>query len=184
MLSKSALENLFHGLIAELTGLPPELARPRWQPGGGPALPEDAVTWAAFGITQAASVNFPAWVQTGPDTGKLTLCRDLTLLVSFYGPEAEALASGLEAALHLDWNRRGLRENGISLVCSEGMTLMPEPSPAGWLNRADLSLRFGLLDSREYAASSLLDMDGELLTDKQNGALPRPPLGPLAPDPL
>jgi hypothetical protein len=164
-MDKTALEMVFHALIVSLTGLPGALVRPMRQAEGGPSVPEKSVTWAAFGFTGFSSQGFPSLTQAG-EKSRLDTYRDLTLLVSFYGPEAQDLARLCDDGLYTSAHRAVLRQNGLAFVRREGLVLMPEPSPAGWLERADLLLQFTLHSRREYDQPSLLSADVGIKTDK------------------
>jgi hypothetical protein len=142
-MSRREIENLVHGLISGLTGIPGPLVRPRWQP-DPPAQPENTVNWCAFGIMQRDMHNFPQLVHdpSGDGRGELHAHETLRCLASFYGPDAEDNALALRNGLHIGQNREPLYLAGMAFVEAGPLLYLPEIKNTAWRARCDLPLVF------------------------------------------
>lgn len=139
--SRERTEDVLHGLIVGLTGLPGSLLRPRWQ-SKTPTLPGPDVTWGAFGITSRDMPNFPQVVQLDDDRAQVLVHETLQVLVSFYGPGAEDMAVLLRDALHVSQNREPLYRQGMAFVQAGSVISVPELVAMRWISRVDIPLTF------------------------------------------
>jgi hypothetical protein len=142
-MSRRDIESLIHALISGLTGIPGSLVRPRWQP-DPPTQPGNAVNWAAFGIIQRETLNFPQLVHdpVGDGRGELHVHETLRCLASFYGPDAEDKALALRNGLHIGQNREPLYHAGMAFVEAGALVYLPEIRSMEWRARCDLPLVF------------------------------------------
>lgn len=132
-------EDVLHDLIAALTGLPGNLVRPRWQP--RPAkTPGPGTSWCALGVTARTSPG--SQVRVDADDIRVETHEVLDVLVSFYGPQAPALALAVREGLRVSLNREGLRAANMAFVGAGQMVRAPELVNTAWLNRVDLPLTF------------------------------------------
>jgi hypothetical protein len=160
---QAALEDVFHDLIAGITGLPGDMVRPRWQrePGNTPALADN---WCAFGVISYELKNFPEIKHHAEEEGhdEVIATDQITLLTSFFGPAGVDLALGLRDGIHLPQNRFSLRPNGLAFTKILSLQNVPEIMGTGWRRRTDLHLSFVRETRRKFAVLNLLDASADL----------------------
>jgi hypothetical protein len=139
-----AWENFLHDLVAGVTGLPPDLVRPRWQP-EPPNMPTFDTNWVAFGISEVF-LDFEPWMGNDPHgnngLGQVMLQEHEvdTVMCSFYGPNAGQYASFMRRGLYIWQNRAVLRANGCGLVEVTSLNRAPELYMNQWVNRIDTNI--------------------------------------------
>ena len=176
---RMSVEDVLHDLFAGITGLAPELVRPRWQPEPPnqpeatnqpepPSLPDATVNWCAFGIMDRTPQNLPEIIHHGENGGhdEIIDFEQLDVLVSFYGPNAEDLARATRTGLYVPQNRAILRPNNLAFVKAVAITYVPEVVQYNWLARADLALVFTHRTARTYAVLNLEKSVGFIDTDR------------------
>jgi hypothetical protein len=164
-LGQTALEDTLQAVVAGVTGLAPQLVRPRWQP-KPPTAPDRAVTWCAVGVTDMLpGVSSVSHSGAGDGTGVVTAWWPLTLLTTFYGPQAQAQALRLAAGLTLGQNRVALRDAGLALTSVGAPRLAPELRDGIWLPRVDLEITLTWETRAEYGVCNLTAATGEIVTD-------------------
>lgn len=135
--------------------------RPRWQP-EPPNLPATGKDWAAFGVVKRASDTF-ASVQHFADADKgfdeLQRHEELDVLVSFYGPNADALAMAVRDNSQIHQNQEALLLAGMGLIETSEITTVPSLMKNKWLYRADITVRIRRAISRQYRVQDLLVAD-------------------------
>lgn len=132
------LEDALHDMVCGLTGLAGSLVRPRWQP-LPPAAPGSGVDWCAVGIMAEGAPGGAAWHADG--LTRLEVHETLTVMCSFYGPRARALARALRDGLWIEQNRAMLRESAnLALVRVGDIIPAPELVNTRWLRRQDVTL--------------------------------------------
>lgn len=135
---EEGLEDALHDMVCGLTGLGGRLVRPRWQP-KPPAAPGPAVDWCAVGIIGQAAPGGAAWHEGGQT--RLEAYETLTVMCSFYGPRARALARALRDGLWIEQNRAMIRESAnMALVRVGDIIPAPELVDGRWLRRQDVTL--------------------------------------------
>ncbi|WP_142850864.1 hypothetical protein [Telmatospirillum sp. J64-1] len=151
-LSREALEDVIHDLLAGLTGLEGALIRPRYQP-KPPPQPKPEVDWCAFGITEAA----PEGTQLiqGDGAAVLHSQASLTVALSFYGPGGDVLAGRVRAGLQIAQNREGLRAAGLAYVSAGAIIAGAELVGGSWLPRFDLTLTLRQAEALAVAIENL-----------------------------
>lgn len=144
-----------------------KLFRPRWQP-EPPNLPDG--NWAAFGITRRRGDTFAVEKHIEVEQGMDEIHRheEIDVLVSFYGPGADANASALREGMQVSQNREPLMRQGMGLI--EASEVLPVPSTVKqrWLYRSDITVRLRREIVRAYPVLHLLAADGTL---KANAAI-------------
>lgn len=162
----AALDAILQSLIVGLTGLPGSMIRPRWQP-TVPKQPEPSVNWCAIGVTEDDSDDYPAIVHIGAGDGRDQFYQNETLsvLASFYGPNAQSYAKIARNGLYIAQNREALTAAGLDVKGAKKIVSAPEMINLQWVKRYDLNMHFSRQVSRTYAVLNLLSSDGTLETD-------------------
>ena len=167
---REELENVFHDLIAGITGLPAKLVRPRYQPKGIKTPPPSA-NWCAFVVTAASTPGSGRAMRAvqhqaeGDGHDELLSDKPLDLLVSMYGPEAWEIMERLLDGLSIWQNRELLRRNGLGFVRHSPVTHVPEQESFGWLERWDCTLTFNRMTRRRYEVQNIVEAAPIIVTE-------------------
>lgn len=162
------LEDLFADLLAGITGIDPDLVRPRWQT-VVPKQPPANIDWLAFGIKDMTPDASPA-LQHDPEAaagdGADTYARhsDFEILLSAYGPNGMAYASMVQDGLCVPQNIEFLRTNLITYVNSGTIRNVPEKVNEQWIRRWDVLLHFRRKVERSYPVENILTADFGITT--------------------
>src|SRR5215467_1338260 len=107
-------ENFLHDWFAGVTGLPPDLVRPRWQ-FEPPLRPDINVDWMAFGTTSTRVDPYPVFIHVDKGHGydALQEMEECDILCSFYGPHNERIQSICRRGIWVDQNLAILRANAV-----------------------------------------------------------------------
>ncbi|GHV49918.1 hypothetical protein FACS1894216_01160 [Synergistales bacterium] len=169
-ITRIQLENLWHDVIAGLTGIPGKFVRPAFQEDPG-ATPGSAATWAAFQIKNDDANNYPHEQHYGEGDGE-SVVYDQTgknVLISFYGADADDKADIFRRALHIRQNRDALRASGVAVTWVDAPMQMPELVNDKWLRRVDLTVHAVIDIAGAYQIRNLLRADGVLWADLHDG---------------
>jgi hypothetical protein len=163
-----ALAQQIQATVAGISGLPGNLVRPRWQP-DPPAQPPKATDWCAVGITTTKSEPFTTSVHNGAGNGgdgTSTEYRDveMTVLASFYGPNAASNAAILRDGFAIQQNRAAMLMLGLAFVRPERLTNASGLVNAENLNRYDLEFTIRRRDARTYAVPNIRTAIGTIET--------------------
>jgi hypothetical protein len=164
------LEDLWQGVISQLSTLPGNLVRPAFQEDPGPT-PGASVTWAAFQIMNGDATNYPVEQHYGEGDGE-SIIYDQTqknVLVSVYGPGADDVADALRRGLHIRQNRDSLRMSGVAVTWVDAPIQLPELVNGKWLRRVDLLIHSVIDIAGAYQILNLLRADGVILADVHMG---------------
>ena len=165
----AALQNM----IATLGGLPGTLVRPRWQP-MPPSQPDAKVTWASVGIIKTEADDYPFILHdgttqlvgaVGPGVDRMQRHSTVTVLVTFYGPEAERAAGSMRDGLYIPQNYEPLVAVGLKLRNIEDLARLPEQVNNQWIDRFDVQLEFRHQIDRTYPILNLDGADVVIKTD-------------------
>jgi hypothetical protein len=160
-------------MIATLGGLPGTLVRPRWQP-MPPAQPPAGTTWAAVGITRAEADNYPFILHdgatqivgaSGPGADRMQRHSTITVLVTFYGPEAERAAGAMRDGLYVQQNWEPLAAVGLKFRDIRDLARLPELVNQQWIDRFDVQIDFRHQIDRTYPILNLDGADVVIRTD-------------------
>jgi hypothetical protein len=161
----AALAAIFQTLVAGLTGMPPTLIFPRWQP-VPPTMPVPGTDWCAIGITSYHGYDYPFWTQDTVTYGTAHRYERVDVLATFYGPSSSYNAGVLRDALYLNWNARLLEFNtGIKLRSADEIVHLGEEVNAAMLQRSDLPLSFVRMVERSYAITAVGAVPVNFITD-------------------
>ncbi|WP_413207764.1 hypothetical protein [Rhodospirillum sp. A1_3_36] len=136
-LTAHAQEDAICETIAALSGLSGGMVRPRWQP-KPPPQPAEHENWCAFGVIDEQ----PEGISLSHKPGLSVLHSEdrLTIMASFYGPEAHAKAKAVKLGLAVKQNREGLWRAGMVLVKVGGLVAAPDLVGQKWVGRQDLTV--------------------------------------------
>lgn len=159
--------------IVALTGIPGTLVRPRWQP-MPPAAPSAETTWAAVGITHLEADDYPYILHDGvaqlagapgPGVDRMQRHATLTVLATFYGPEAEDVAGMFRDGLYHPQNWEPLAAVGMKLRGVHDLARNAEFVNQQWIDRLDIRLEMRGQIDRVYPVFNLNGADLVLRTD-------------------
>jgi hypothetical protein len=163
--NEAQLENFFHDVIAGVVDMDPTLVRPRWQP-QPPTTPEFNIDWCGFGIThrEADATAYVAHVNVPDGVGYDIFQRmeRLTVMASFYGPNAEDNAALLRDGVFIDQNRALFRANGLGLIEVDDIMKSAELFRQQYRDRADLMLYLRREVRRTYQVRNILRARGPI----------------------
>ena len=164
--------------LSTLTGLPGTLVRPRWQP-MPPSQPPADVTWASLGIMRVEADNYAylrhdgavrlPWA-AGPGVDRMQRHVTLTILVTFYGPEAETCAGAMRDGMCVQQNWEPLSKLGLKPYDMEDLARAPELVNQQWIDRMDVSIRLRRQVDRVYPILNLDGADVNIRRDTGDGA--------------
>ncbi len=136
-LNGDALDDLFQGVLAGITGIDGNYIRPRWQP-EPPIQPDFNVDWIAFGVAITKDDTFPYIGHDGVnDVDIVERDQTLTILHSFYGPNGMNFAGMYNTGIQVEQNRDALTAVGIKLVECQEVTTLPALLKEKWVKRYD-----------------------------------------------
>ena len=164
-LEDAELEALLQQMIAGISGLPVNMVRSRWQPAATPPAATD--NWCAVGITSQAN-DAGAVIRHDPaGDGKdvYTRQQELTLLCSFYGPNAMRYAHLLVDGLCIPQNNEVIGAQGMHVVEAEAVRTLSETVNQQVVLRYELSIRLRRRIERSYPVLHLLSARLSTATD-------------------
>lgn len=165
-LEDAALDDFFQKIVVGITGIPGNLARPRYQP-EPVARPTIDTNWCAVGLfDQVGEEN--AYTHRDEQTGVYVMSRqeELNFLCSFYGPNAREYASRLRDGLSIAQNREQLFLNGMGFISCGKLQKMTELVQEQYYQRIDVMIYIRRVVARTYSVPSVLSSSGTV-TDGQ-----------------
>lgn len=131
------LEDLLQAHVVGITGLAPEMVRPRWQP-TVPRTPEIGVNWCSIGVVSSDQPDSPYFDQD-EDSTTSSNHEDIEVMATFYGIDGEAMAKRFRNGLAIPQNNQQLRQHRMTFV--RCMPLRPSPDLVNqqWVRRYDLA---------------------------------------------
>jgi hypothetical protein len=171
-------ENQINDLVAGITGLPGNKIYPRWQ-FDPPPIPTQSTDWAAVGVTRVDSEGLlSAYVEhvgRAYDEDGEEVSYDghdyvqehevITVLVSFYGPNASKNSRIFRSGLFVAQNWEEARSRGFALVIAGPILAMPELVNNEWYDRRDMELQLRRQVDRVYQVRNILSAQGVLNAD-------------------
>lgn len=151
-LDDDALDAVLQQLVVDVTQLPGTMVRPRWQQaealgpneiGGVPKQPEPGVNWCALGVTEVEQDDGPWLVYDEVNNVEHYWDHEtFSVLVSFYGPNAQSFARLLRAGLNVPQNTEELLPYAIRYLSCGPIRTMNELKNQQWIHRQDITLHF------------------------------------------
>ncbi|MCA7083392.1 hypothetical protein K7G19_07235 [Cupriavidus sp. DB3] len=165
-LEDDALDDLLQEMVAGITGLPPTMVRPRWQP-TVPKQPEPSVNWCALGITTQENDASPAIQHdpTGDGSDVYQRHQDIELLCTFYGPAAKGYAQRLLDGLAIPQNSEQLGLNDMKFVSVGTIRAAPDLVNQQRIRRYDVTVALRRKITRTYPVLNLLSAQVKTETD-------------------
>lgn len=156
----ATLDALLQQLVVGITGLPGNMVRPRWQP-VVPKQPDPSTDWCAIGVTDVDPDDYPAESHDGMGNGSDTQSdhESITVLASFYGPNALANAKQLRSGLYVAQNRDTLVANNLNLKEAKKLIQAPDLINEQWIRRWDLTVIFRRKSVYTYPILNILSAD-------------------------
>jgi hypothetical protein len=155
-----ALDNFLQQMVVGITGIPATLVRPLWQP-EPPNLPTYGTDWVALGIVERDLVrgwNYMSHNPANSGTSESVTWENLTLQVSFYGPDAGLYDGLLRDGLFIEQNQAVLLLNGIGLIEWYQSQVVPVLIKERWWRRIDRHVRFMREIDRVYNIENILSV--------------------------
>lgn len=159
--ARERLEDVWHDVIAGITGLGAKLVRPTHQIDPS-AVPPVRTDWCAFRLEMDGARNFADHVHDGSGEGCDLVIDHMPWRVTafFYGPDAEDLAGALRRGLEIAQNRSALRRAGCAVTSVESPVSVPELDGEIWRRRADLAIHMTVTMASAYGVLNLKDARG------------------------
>lgn len=166
------LRTFLQQIIVGITGLSGQLVFPRWQ-AEEPNQPDFSETWAAIGGVRRTRDDFAAVIHLpGTPDDNFVNSSDLVnrnqildVLVSFYGPEAEAASELFAMGIFLEQNRYQLQVNGFGLVAVEESLVVPALIKERWVNGIDIHFRLRRQQDYLYPVPNVAAVNGTVQDD-------------------
>lgn len=135
----AALDAILQQLIVNLTGLPGNMVRPRWQetPPQEPCLTDN---WAAIGVTTISPDGYTPSITHSASGDTLTRHEKIEVLASFYGPSGQMNAAMARDGIFIDQNMEALKALGFGFVDVGPIRSVPELTNQRWRRRYDFTL--------------------------------------------
>jgi hypothetical protein len=162
-------------MIVGLTGLPGNMVRPRWQP-TVPKQPDPSVNWCAIGVTNSDPDANPTIVHSPTGEGSDMLLRHevLTVLASFYGPNASANAAQARDGLFISQNHAMLTAYSMGLVSVGPKRPAPELVNQQWVRRFDFEIFIRRQIVRTYNVLNILSAQATLEAETETATRTEP----------
>jgi hypothetical protein len=151
-----ALADVLSAVVVGLTGLDPNLVRPRWQP-QPPTQPSATTDWCAIGVTTHTGTDFPQWTQDTDLTATLHRLEMLDVLATFYGPHSSTYAQTLRDGLYMWSNHWQLEQSGLKLHGTDPIAHMGEEVNAQEIQRSDLPISLTRIVDSAIASPTVLE---------------------------
>lgn len=167
----AALDLVLQALVVGVVGLPGNLVRPRWQE-VPPTQPEAGTDWVAIGVTEEdPEPNISLIHNAAGDGSSTSIDVDIiTVLASFYGPNARGNAKTLRTGLMIAQNREFLFNTGLALMEAPSKSrFLPDLVNQKTLRRVDISMRFRRRTVLNWAILNVLQFEGSLITQDGGG---------------
>jgi hypothetical protein len=175
------LDKLFQATVAAITSIDGTLVRPRFQE-IPPTQPPSDVNWCAVGVMTTTPdagpymAQLPAQSPSDDPSTQYIRHEGLNVLLSFYGPNAQANASLLRDGIAVPQNMEALKAQQISLT-EVGPARNASANINGrFLRRWDVAASFRRKIIRVYGIKSFVDVNVHLFDD--TGAVDRTILAP------
>jgi hypothetical protein len=163
-----ALHDVMQAAVVGITGIDGSLVRPRWQP-NPPTQPSKNTDWCAFGIERQTKYDFPVIQHQGAEDGRLgrdVLSRgeSLSVLTSFYGPNAYSLAQRWRDGLYISQNLEQLGARDIKLYETGEIISLPALTNSDFVLRVDLEVTFMRTVTVAYPIRNIVSAEVQLQT--------------------
>lgn len=154
--------------LAGVTGLTPDLVRPRWQP-LPPNRPNGDVTWCAAGVVRREAMDYP-WIAhslgtDGNGIDNMTDWTQLYVMASFYGPLAATYAGKLRRGLYVGQNRDDLYKVGVKVKEVGDANSVPDLVNMQYIDHVDVQIILVREAMTQYAVRNIVEADVVIVTE-------------------
>jgi hypothetical protein len=159
------LEDDLADIVAGITALPRNSVRPRFQEEPPPEPPR-GTNWCAVGpLSEDPEGGLPSIVHHGEGDGEDELRTHpvITVMASFYGPQAYGLATLLRDGLYVSQNHEYLYKVNMGIVDTDAVTNASELVNAKYRKRFDLTFRVRRLVERHYPVLNIAEAGGTFM---------------------
>ena len=156
------LDLIFGDWVSQVTGIPRNLCRRRWQE-SAPTQPPRDTDWCAVGVTQ---LDPDQNMQAGyvDDDYTVRMHETISVLFSFYGLNATQNAMTMRVGLTVSGARDYLTNNGIVFLRSSPPVRVPAIINQLTLMRTDINVQFRRQEKRVFPIKSVLSSQGTIDT--------------------
>lgn len=161
-----ALEDIWHDVLAGITGIGAKLVRPSRQI-NPTRQPKPGVDWIAFEIVRAYGDPVPYVRHDSADDGKDIVIdhQRYSIRAACYGSHSDDTAGKIKRGLWVWQNRSLLRKAGIALQIVDDPQTVPEIDGETWIQRTDIEAVFVVETTGDYAVLNLLRARGQIASD-------------------
>jgi hypothetical protein len=158
--SNDELVTMVIEVLRGVTGMPPGLIRPRWQP-KAPNWPAEGIDWVSVGVVRTVPSDYGG--QTFSDE-KLVHQQHLTVecLLSIYGPSAVRIAGVVRAGLQMTLNQDAIHGIGLAVQDVGATTTLSEEVNSVFIPRLDLPVQFRMVMSTTYNVPEIRKSGGTI----------------------
>lgn len=170
-LADDPLADALQRMVVGVTGLPEPMVRPRFQP-DPPDMPENDQNWCAISVSEMdpPAGNAEQYQDGAADEGQgQTIERGyetMTVLASFYGPNAMRYATRLRDGLLIGQNRDAMQSDGdLSLLWFGTIRNVSDYQNTTFRNRFDFPIMLRHRFERTYNVRNIVEIEGSIQAD-------------------
>lgn len=149
--------------VKSITGISEELVRPLWQT-DAPNIPEKDVNWISFGVSNFDSENL--YFQQNANDSSSKNNEELTILMRFYGKDAQSIANNFKASIQIPQNNYQLNKLGLTYHRSSNVSNFPELYNNQWFKRFDLTVYLRRRNDRTYQIKTIESFDFKFIVER------------------
>ncbi|OMQ22271.1 phage neck terminator protein [Serratia oryzae] len=150
------LERILSRWVRGVSGLPPKYVLLEWT-AEQPHQPLASEDWCSLGILKFQANDNPAFTHQTDDSVQLWRNELIEIVVSFYGPHGQLLATQFRDGVAIAQNREALNQAGLAFSASGAIVSAHELKNNQWVRRYDQRLTLQRKVVREYAIHSILE---------------------------
>lgn len=156
-LDDEELDALLRQMVSGVTGLDASLVRSRW-PSTITAPPTPDTNWCAFNVALLTNDAGAMLRHESADDGSDVYIRhqDLSLLCTFYGPNATGYAQRLADGMTVAQNSEQLGLNDMQFISAGEISPVAEMVNAQWVRHSNITLKLRRKITRIYPVLNLL----------------------------
>jgi hypothetical protein len=163
-----SLDLFMQQIVAGVSGLEPDLVRPRWQP-EPPNEPPIGTTWCAVGVMESRPQGFP-WAEelstpNGLGSSQRADWEEFDVLCSFYGPNADQASIYLREGMFVAQNQEPLIAAQVAFVDTGPRLRVPQLKQARFQQQIDIKLTFRRVIQTVYPVLYFLSEEVQITTD-------------------
>lgn len=170
-LADDDLADALQRMVAGITALPGAMVRPRFQV-DPPDMPENDRDWCAISLTDVEPpaarpelIHDPA-ADGGQGRTTMRGYESMSVMASFYGPNAMRYATRLRDGLQMEQNRDEIQADGsLNLLWVGSIRNVSDRQNTTFRNRFDLAIRLRHRFERVYNVRNIVEIQGTITAD-------------------